>query len=211
MAAAPTPWTTIKQLYFRFAKHYLPIHDKLHRSLDIAYSSDLPDIDLLFTDGALQTTFRSDAIQIIKDEVINIIEPLATATVDITAVAPIVNVMPIYQHASGGLVRNIRTAAHLQAIFDTAIAIPTLTIVIILDLSVLHFTSLPNPQNFADMSKDPFPTPKAPAATVPAAPVGGALSPPAGSVPVANIFNYRALPSDVRLRFDQHAGHKMVT
>ena len=81
MTAATTPWTNIKQLYFRFGGHYLPIHDKLHRSLDIAYSIDLPDIDLLFTDGALRTTFRSDAVQIIKDEVIAIIEPLATATV----------------------------------------------------------------------------------------------------------------------------------
>ena len=34
---------------------------------------------------------------------------------------------------------------------------------------------------------------------------------PAGSIPVTNIFNYRALPSDVRLRFDQHAGRRLLT
>ena len=88
---------------------------------------------------------------------------------------------------------------------DTAVAATSATVVLTVDLSLLHFTDLPNPRNFADMSKDPFPSPKAPAPLAPAAPAGGALATPAGTVPVTKIFNYTALPSDVRLRFDQHA------
>ena len=94
---------------------------------------------------------------------------------------------------------------------DTAVAATSATVVLTFDLSLLHFTDLPNPRNFADMSKDPFPSPKAPAPLAPAAPAGGALAPPAGTVPVTNIFNYRALPSDVRLRFDHHSSNKMMT
>ena len=40
------------------------------------------------------------------------------------------------------------------------------------------------------MSLNPFPTPNAPSPTAPAAPAGGALAPPAGTVRITNIFNY---------------------
>ena len=59
------------------------------------------------------------------------------------------------------------------------------------------------------MSLSPFPTPKAPAATTIAPP--GGVAAPAGSLPVTNIFNYRALPTDVRLRYDLHVNRTMLT
>jgi len=148
----------------------------------------------------------------IKDEIINIIEPLALATTDKSLIAPLVNYMPLYMRITAGQISSLHTPAHLQASFDFAIGPnPTKNMILLLDLSVLHFTSLPNPQNFADMSKDPFPSPKAPAPKAPTAPAGDTLAPPAGTVPVTNIFNYAALPSDVRLRFYHHADSIMMT
>ena len=61
-----------------------------------------------------------------------------------------------------------------------------------------------NPRNFADVSKDPFPVlPPPPATALALAPTGGSLATPAGSIPVTNVFNQNALPSDVRLRLEQ--------
>ena len=81
---------------------------------------------------------------------------------------------------------------------------------VFLDISVLHFKDGMNPQNFADVSQSLFPVIAAAAATA-LAPTGG-LAAPTGSIPVTNIFNYAALPSDVHLCYDQHANtSKMMT
>ena len=107
-----------------------------------------------------------------------------------------------------------------------------------IDTGRLNFIAEPNPYNFNHFQLDtPFPTVRPPAAATgmtldinalvavlaahtaalssapsTTAPAGGTLAPPAGSVPVTNIFNYTALPSDVHLRFDHHADtSKMVT
>ena len=103
-----------------------------------------------------------------------------------------------------------------------------------IDIGRLHFVADPNPYNFNDFQLDtPFPTVRPPAAATGSAldinalvaalvahtaalgsaalaPPGG-LAAPAESIPVTNIRNYRALPSDVRLRFDQPTGRKMMT
>ena len=108
-----------------------------------------------------------------------------------------------------------------------------------IDTGRLHFISEPNPYNFDHFQLDTqFPIVR-PSATGPAfdinalvaalaahtvalnsttssgtgltAPAGGALAQPSGTVPVTNIFNYRVLPSDVRLWFYQHNGRKMMT
>ena len=65
---------------------------------------------------------------------------------------------------------------------------------IFLDISVLHFKDGLNPRNYADLSQSPFPFPVLPAAAL--APPGG-IAAPTGSLPVTDIFNYAALPSDV--------------
>jgi len=42
---APQTWVDLHQIYFRFGEHYNPTYDKLHRALDMAYSTTIPDID----------------------------------------------------------------------------------------------------------------------------------------------------------------------
>ena len=135
------------------------------------------------------------------------------ATTDKSLVAPIVNCMPLYMRVLDGQIATLRTPAHLQASFDLAIGpSPIKIITLVLDLSMLHFTPIPNHRNFADMSKDPLPTPKAPASTTASSAPAGGIAVPPGSLPVTDVFNYNALPSDVRLQLDQHTDpSKMMT
>ena len=81
-------------------------------------------------------------------------------------------------------------------------------ITIFLDISILHFKDGLNPRNFADLSQFLFPVvaPTAPAAPAPA---GGALTTPAGSLSVTNVFNYAALPSNFQLCYCQHADRSL--
>jgi len=210
MATPTATWIDLHQIYFRFGEHYNPNYDKFHRALDMAYSITLPDIDVLFSDGSTRATFNTDAVQILRNEIIKLIEPLAIATVDKTEITPILNSLPISSRHNNGLLHPVRTSAQLESCCTFALSLSPKIVVLTLGISVLHFTLIPNPRNFSDMSLSPFLSPKAPAPPAPAAPAGDALASIAGTVPVTNIFNYRALPSDVRLRFDLHAGRKMM-
>ena len=177
----------------------------------MAYSTTLPDIDVLFSDGNTRAAFNTDAVQILWNEVINIIKSLAIATLDTTEIAPILNSLPISSRQNNGQFHPVRTSAQLESCCTFALSLSPKTVVLTFDISVLLFTLIPNPRNFSDMSLHPFPVPRStPAAS--ADPASGSLATPPGTVPVTNIFNYTPLPLDVRLRFDHHADtSKMMT
>ena len=69
--------------------------------MDMAYATTLPDLNILFSNST-RTTFNTDAVQLLRNEVIKIIEPLAIATVDKTEIAPIINLLPISSGQTNG-------------------------------------------------------------------------------------------------------------
>jgi len=126
--------------------------------------------------------------------------------------------MPLYTRSSTGQCLQLRSLDKLVAALNRAIIngkhhrIATIYV----DLSVLHFQDDLNPRDFADVSQSPFPVivvaapaPAAAAATAALAPPGDTAA-PTGSLPVTNVFNCAALPSDVRLRYAQHADHSIM-
>ena len=214
-------WSKLEDIYFRFGEHYTPDLAWINKVFDTTYGSNISAIDVIFDDGSGRMQLKSDAIQILKDSITSAIIPFASATDDPSLIKPLVNAMPLYTRSSSGQCLQLRSLEKLVAALNSAIIKATnqRVVTVYLDIVVFHFKDGLNPRDFADVSQSPFPVvvvaaPAAPAAAVAAtaalAPPGGTAAPP-GSLPITNVFNFPALPSDVRRRYTLHAGRKMMT
>ena len=221
----------------RFGAHWKNL--TVHKLFDVAYSQNLPDLNNLFSDGATRTQLKPDVIKRIRKQFLEIATIRATSTPDKTKIAPIINELFFYTKASRGVTIPIRTVQELADGLTSALDQGHASMDLYIDIGRLHFIAEPNPYNFDHFQLDtPFPTTRPPPAPAgPALDVNALVaalaahtaalssaastststtaqagnSALAGSIPVTNIFNYRALPSDVRMRYDLHANRTMMT
>ena len=138
-------------IFFRFGAHWKNL--TVQKSLDVAYSQNLPDLDDLFSDES-RTQSKSAVIKLIRKQVVEVVTPQATSTPDKTKIAPILNDLFFYTKAIRG-----RTVQELADSLSAYLALGHPTLDLFIDTRHLHFIEDPNPYNFDDLQLDTlFPT-----------------------------------------------------
>jgi hypothetical protein len=174
-----------------------PIHfdnDLLHRA-----ASDDINLDLLFEPGEIDT-LSLNAIDYIHREVITILARECTQTMMTTRMPQLVNVMSMTHKTKTGQLRCIRTSAQITSYMDYAIKTNMTEFALTLGCNGLHFRPDFNGLNLDHVNTQPFPP-----SSLPVTSTTRSLFPLLHPVtPPADIFNYRALPSDMLQQFDDH-------
>ena len=212
MAAAAPPdingnWANLTTIVIQFLQH--PTRADAHVAFNNTYATELDDIDNLFTSPA-HTTLRGNAVNLLRQKIIEVITARATQTADPTRITPIVNSWTFHYRRGADGNRDIRTAANLARQMTHALT-PAGSDEIRIDINfaTTFFDERPASLTYLDfqyMGTIAFPAPPAggPAGGHPGGHGGGLGGPPPPPPPLAAappIFNPAALPADVRDRY----------
>ena len=67
----------VEGFFIRFGPHWKNL--TVHKSLYVAYSQNLPDLDDLFSDGSSRTELKSNVIKLIRKQLVDCISIRATS------------------------------------------------------------------------------------------------------------------------------------
>jgi len=126
-------------IFIRFGAHWKNL--AVHRSLDVAYSQNLPDLAALFSDES-RTQLKSSVIKLTWKQIVEVVTPRATSTPDKTKIAPILNELFFYTRTIRGVSIPVRTVQELADRLTATLALGHPTLDLFIDTGRLHFIEI---------------------------------------------------------------------